>query len=679
MKELPPRIRSVVALTRRWLVVTPLLLVTGCSVTSSFQFDDRVLVKVPGTKIVPTAQAGGWRFRHVVEGPGDRFTPRGQWYAVWHAGQPPRRHFGMPWSRWQYALDNAPSIASASRQAFGTDPTMIEPDLIFSEMAARVDMTQALPGSRKDDSSNQPRTLRYSAAPSPSWPIPKTADGQIRPAWHLGDDYSQLSHAAQRVTDKRGGRGEPIRIGILDNGFSARQAGVPERHRLEDEPTGDALDALDDTPLQAPGSTGASHGTGTIGLLAGRRISLPAQTYKGHQIAGYTGYLGGDPNATIVPVRVAPWVFSLTTANLAYGLDYASRVKRCDVLSLSHGGAPSQVWADAVNAAYERGTAMFAAEGDFFSLYFKPIQPRGIIVPSSPVYPAAFRRVMGVTGATSTGESYAENSLWNLVRNPTAIAQWFSRGSYGPDGSWRSTFGTHEWPDQPTVRKMGILRAYPVAGYSPNTLWLHAPDSKDPSTDRVDLNGAGTSAATPQVAAAAALWLDYHRPEIGSKWNTWEKSEAAYTALLLSAQRDPARKWPDRYLGAGLLKADRALNLSFADVRKLERHPVTESDGNLFLKYRLAPRDFFDGARSFKSLLGFRVDLPYGERADLDQRLQTPQPALQRLFYNTLLLREWQAGRLPRGEWKDHLRQNSELIAQAARLAGQAPRGSNGH
>lgn len=66
-------------------------------------------------------------------------------------------------------------------------------------------------------------------------------------------------------------------------------------------------------------------------------------------------WLGGVPLAKVVPVRVASDPVSLGTAALAYGIDYASRVKHCDVLSMSHGGSPTQTWVDAVNAAYERG------------------------------------------------------------------------------------------------------------------------------------------------------------------------------------------------------------------------------------------------------------------------------------------------------------------------------------
>jgi hypothetical protein len=77
---------------------------------------------------------------------------------------------------------------------------------------------------------------------------------------------------------------------------------------------------------------------------------------------------------------------------------------------------------------------MFAAQGDFFSLFPYGLRPAGLIVPSSPVYPAAFRRVIGVTGVTSEGKTYSGNSLGRLFRRLNLIGEWGFRGSYGPDG-----------------------------------------------------------------------------------------------------------------------------------------------------------------------------------------------------------------------------------------------------
>jgi hypothetical protein len=654
-------------------------LLSGCGVVSSLQFDDRLLVKLPGQSDITQRKAMGWEFRHVAEGPNDPGAPIGEWYLAWNIkeatdseGKP---HFSFPWSRWVYARHHALAVVDASRIAFGDFPTMIEPDFVFDQSVAKADIAPPKPTPSNADSADKPQELRYHKLPSSAWPNPTDKSGALLFAWHLGDDYTQLTSASNEVERHHGDN--PIRIGILDDGFSAEQSGVPEQSHLEDSKAGDAMGMLITNGRyspQAPGSTGASHGTGTIGILAGRKVCLPDGEFKGRKMAPFEGYLGGAPRATIVPVRIAPWVFSVTTANMAYGIDYASRFKKCDVISLSHGGAPCQVWADAVNAAYERGTAMFAAEGDFYSILSEPIQPRGILIPSAPVYPAAFRRVMGVTGVTADGDSYAENRADRLLAHPFEFWSWISRGSYGPDGSWRTAFGMNEKPDKPTVDKQGLLRAYPIAAYSPNIPWLVAPTSEETRTDFVDLDGAGTSAATPQVAAAAALWLDYHRAEFGAKWNTWEKAEAVYTVLLMAAKRDPSKLWPDRYLGAGTLKADDALKLSLEDVENLENHPQLNADGSWALRFSKAPRDFFDGSRSFASLFGLADDdTVYNERADLDQR---PEPhssreeALARVFYNTLLLQQWHAGHLPKGVIVNStFRQCPALTNEAVKLA----------
>ena len=632
----------------------------GCSsgLTASWRTDSRLLVKVPGDEhtIVKFASAGQWHFRHIIAAPHDhdrhmRFFV-GQWYVAWREGSSPRQPLG-----WTQARALAPELAAATHQAFGVYPLIIEPSWVFKP--------QVFP---QGGSAAGNHTLKYNALPSAAWSVgTKTGDGQgkIDAFWYLDDAHSQLASAREKVKTQH-----HVILGILDNGFAAGYAGAPEN--LDDSPDGNAVETLDRDwhgSAVKPGSTNGSHGTGTLGILAGGYVDIPESKVKGRTIAAYHGYLGGAPHTKkVVLVRIAPWVVSLTTANLAYGIDYASRLKGCDVLSLSHGGAPSQAWADAINAAYNRGTAMFAAESDFYSLAFDPIQPRGFLIPASPVYPAQFRRVIGVTGVTADGQSYAKNSLSRLIMHPLSFADWIFRGSYGPDGSWLTPFGSNEMadPSETTGRSgVGVYRAYPIAAYSPNIPWSEAPSSDNQfATDRIDLNGAGTSASTPQVAAAAALWLEKHHAEFDEKaWHSWKKSEAVYDALLASAYRDPKIKiWPDRYLGVGALKADAALGFSLKDIQGFK--------DKKFIDYHESPRDFADGARSIAALFGLVHPVPIAERADLRQisrNNETKEEALERVYFNMMLLEKWQSGWLPRAD-----RDEPVFEARAAKLAAAA-------
>src|SRR5205823_1258747 len=186
-----------------------------------------------------------------------------------------------------------------------------------------------------------------------------------------------------------------VRVGILDTGFSGVHSAVP-RFIEQDEEASDAWNWIsckmprkstdhNACNILKPSDAEGEHGTGTIGILAAPGIELSDK--QGRAI--YKGQLGAIPEATIVPMRVAPWVVSINTANFAYALDYASRVKSCDVISMSHGGAPSMLWYDAINSAYWRGTVMVAASGDFIS--YGPLKRALFPPPSAPIYPAAAR------------------------------------------------------------------------------------------------------------------------------------------------------------------------------------------------------------------------------------------------------------------------------------------------
>jgi hypothetical protein len=71
----------------------------------------------------------------------------------------------------------------------------------------------------------------------------------------------------------------------------------------------------------------------------------------------------------------------------------------------------------------------------------------------------------------------------------------------------------------------------------------------------IDFDGAGTSAATPQVAAAAAIWLQKNRAAIDAYAEGWMRVEAIRKALFDSAKASADQL----HLGRGELRANEAL------------------------------------------------------------------------------------------------------------------------
>jgi subtilisin family serine protease len=639
-----------------------------------------------------------WHFRHVVEAPQNP-TDRGDWYVAWRTKdlerQNPLTLYQLLWRRWQWARSAAPSLADATYRAFGVYPLMIEPNLVFhgnplqhqrdnppsvhdDRRTAQTDhrayqaLTFAPPHrARPTGQAAAPILVDADGPPSTVWPIPTNVGNGTgskqrgyEPFWYQTDAYSQLATARDRVIARKK-KELHVRVGILDTGLDDRHVAAPLF--VDESRKADADGWVHGWPknkLWTPGqaeerSVGAtpSHGMGTIGLLAGRKIILKTHDTSNQTKTWGPTWLGGVPLARIVPVRISSDPVSIGTAAVAYGIDYASRIEHCDVISMSNGGTPTQTWVDAVNAAYDRGTAIFAAEGDFLSFLPYGWRPDGLIVPASPVYPAAFRRVIGVTGVTSELKTYSGNSLARLFQHLNLLTTWGFRGSYGPDG-WLAGLNPRVNVDE-VEAKWGTLRPYPIAAYTPNVPWLSLPTST--TNNKVDLTGAGTSAATPQVAAAAALWLEHHRKEFSpAEWNSWCKAEAVYDALMISAKRDHSDK-PDLYLGAGLLKAGDALDHNYADVRRLQS-PA--------LKFGHMAPDEFSGNDSFWRLL-FRApaNIPDEVRAQLDQsdlpKNVTREQALARIYYNMFLLQKWHGGSIPKKGAVDALKAKAWQLARA--------------
>jgi hypothetical protein len=289
--------------------------------------------------------------------------------------------------------------------------------------------------------------------------------------------------------------GSNVTIAHFDTGYDPKHQTLPENLDLTRQRNFFDPRQLDNAADSNDGGPlrNPGHGTATLALLAGNKIDRTGD------------YLGGAPHARVVPIRVANSVVQFYTSSVAQAFNYATQIQ-ADVISMSMGGVASTAWADAVNAAYEAGIVIVCAAGNNF----------GGFPTRFAVYPARFRRVIAACGVMANGRPYFNLPITTL------------QGNYGPPHKMASA----------------------LSAYTPNVPWARLGCGK-----LIDMDGAGTSSATPQVAAAAALWLAAHTPSYPQKWM---RVEAARKALFASAFRDPSPELQD-FFGNGTLRAAEAL------------------------------------------------------------------------------------------------------------------------
>jgi hypothetical protein len=332
--------------------------------------------------------------------------------------------------------------------------------------------------------------------------------------WFQDPVHSGLDGARSKIKNPK----DRVTIAHLDTGYRKGHSVLPEfldfklQHSFVDGDP-DPNDASD-PDIEGFGNN-PGHGTGTLSILSGK-------LFNGAPFGVPNGIVGGAPFARVIPVRVANSVVLFRNSTIARGLSYAIE-NSVDVLSMSMGGVPSQVWADMVNAAYETGITLVTAAGNNFG-------PGKLRVPRFIVYPARFRRVLAACGVMSNGSPYAD------FLDPRKMG-----GSYGPDS------------------KMDTA----LAAYTPNTAW-----AKFACTTIVDFDGAGTSAATPQVAAAAACWLQKNRDAVKKYPEKWMRVEAVRQALFGSASAEDRE-----HFGRGTLRANQAMDIAPGAAGSLAKQP----------------------------------------------------------------------------------------------------------
>lgn len=333
------------------------------------------------------------------------------------------------------------------------------------------------------------------------------------PFWIRDGAHGQFDGANDKVGAPK--PAQRVRIAHLDTGYDPLHHALPrwlnrdlQRNFVDAERPNDASEVTFGA-LSNPG-----HGTGTLGILAG---ATP----------GARRPLGCAPEAEVVPLRVADSVVLFYNSAIARALDYVHALSskpatRVDIITMSMGGLASQAWADAVNALYEQGVFMVTAAGNNYA----NLPTRHI------VYPARFNRVVAACGIMANHRAYADLA-------PNLMA-----GNYGPDS------------------KMATA----VAAYTPNTPW-----ARMGCPAIIDHDGAGTSSATPQVAAAAALWLQANRAAAAAYPEGWMRVEAIRQALFASAS---GKAGDSRRLGRGELRALAALGIAPPKAGTLAKQPA---------------------------------------------------------------------------------------------------------
>ncbi len=440
---------------------------------------------------------------------------------------------------WDTAHDVADGLRSVAYQnllsslpiAAGVRVVTVEPDVQYIDRKMLELLNRQFEDleAAKCKGPTTPGTLIVCDGWKPHWPHPENF------AWHLDDDYSQLAQARDSVPEAS--PAERVTVAHLDTGYDPNANGTNPPH-FDPAHSHDFTRPPVGNNQPAPGGEATcdngfpfhnrSHGTGTLGILATGQVEVPAVP---HVVPAFKGRLGGVPQARVVEYRVSGTVANWRTYPMAWAIATAP-IEGVDVISMSMGALPSQPLVDAVNEAYMNGTAVVTAAGNFALVPILRIHTPTLTVP-----PAYFNRVLSVTGVTSKERTYSKAPCF-----PSFLCEPFwklaMRGSFGPSFAMKEA----------------------IASYTPNIPWIEfSGDGIPPGLVR--LNGEGTSAATPQVAAAVALWLQKHRNDFSAAdWRSWRKVQAAFEAVWTKAKPSShTEKYRGEYFGAGILQAAKAL------------------------------------------------------------------------------------------------------------------------
>lgn len=395
------------------------------------------------------------------------------------------------------------------------------------------------------------------------------SDHPDRIIWHLGNNFTQLRKASLFLHPEIGIGQIPVwnpnipRVAMIDTGIRYDYPTIPPNLDIEAARSftkkGKVINDENATDRGIiPEKHG--HGTATANLLAGGFLSS-----KDSPDGIWNGIIGAAPQMKIIPLRISESVVILSAKAFAEALNYAVNIN-VDVVSMSMAGAPSNKMAEAINNAYLKGVVVVCAGGNQWS--------SGVMgaLPDALMYPARFERVIAAVGVAFDGRPYRADLTTSDVQARSEGGE--TMGScYGPEDSNKSV----------------------LAAYTPNTIWAGGDGDKTGKT-KATMDGGGTSTATPQIAAAAAMWLELHGEAldeaIGAYQRTakgrelaekskyglkWMRVEAVRYALFNSAKKEVGKennKHYDHLYGNGVLQAYEALRYK-PIFNKVEKNNVT--------------------------------------------------------------------------------------------------------
>lgn len=388
-----------------------------------------------------------------------------------------------------------------------------------------------------------------------TWPHPEGRDA-FDPMWHLGTSHSQLAEARDSLMNDPIFMGKmaenPIRIAHIDTGFFPFKDFIPTGLDIglsKSFVPGETQNLGFDFQTKGIMPEQQGHGAATLAILAGPEVNSP----KG--LDGYKGYIGAIPFAKIICIRIQDSVALLKTRAFEQAVYYAVE-QGCEVITMSMAGAPSRRWAEAVNYAYEKGVTIVSAAGNSWR--------EGLIekrLPKYLLFPARFERVIGATGVTYSQQPYIfDANNWEETRPKTAGGI-NMQGNYGPDEQMHHV----------------------MAAYTPNVCWAETGETDKegkkikPPKPYFIMTGGGTSSATPQIAAAAALWIAKHHSELANRGykGTWQQVEAVRAALFSKGQN--ADKAFKTYNGRGALRALDSLQVAPFEANDLTKSKTAET------------------------------------------------------------------------------------------------------